>query len=204
MSQPHDLPQQLEAFRPYLRVLARTQLAGPLQQRLDASDIVQQTMLHAHQARATFRGASERELAGWLRQILARNLAQAMRDHHREKRDVRREQSLEADLLTSSLRLADLLGADQTGVEERAVRGETLLRLAAALEQMPDDQREAVELHYLRELPVSQVAAAMGRSVASVGGLLHRGLKRLRGLLGRDASSTSHASDASDSSEPAP
>lgn len=181
-----ELPEELEAFRSYLNVLARTQLARPLQRRLDASDIVQQTMLQAHQARETFRGASPGELAAWLRQILARNLAQALRDHQRDKRDLRREQSLETNLNTSSARLNDLLGADQTAVEDRAERGETLLQLAIALEQMPPDQRDAIELHYLHELPVSVVAERMERSVAAVGGLLHRGLKRLRGLLGTD------------------
>ena len=149
-----DLPDDLEVFRPYLNVLARTQLASSLQRRLDASDIVQQTMLHAHQAQKTFRGASKRELAGWLRQILAH----ALRDNLRDKRDLRRERSLEAELNASSVRLNDLLGDEQTAVEERAARDETLLHLALAFDQMPTEQRKAIELHYLQELPISEVA----------------------------------------------
>lgn len=141
-----DLPDDLEVFRPYLNVLARTQLASSLQRRLDASDIVQQTMLHAHQAQKTFRGASKRELA------------HALRDNLRDKRDLRRERSLEAELNASSVRLNDLLGDNQTAVEERAERGETLLHLALALDQMPTEQSKAIELHYLQELPISEVA----------------------------------------------
>ena len=44
-------------------------------------------------------------MAAWLRQILANNLANAVRDLGRAKRDVGRERSLEAALDTSSSRL---------------------------------------------------------------------------------------------------
>jgi DNA-directed RNA polymerase specialized sigma24 family protein len=67
----------LEHYRDYLRLLAR----------LDPSDIVQQTLLQAHQALDQFQGEGDAALAAWLRQILARNLAMALRDHARAKRD---------------------------------------------------------------------------------------------------------------------
>jgi DNA-directed RNA polymerase specialized sigma24 family protein len=40
-------------------------------------------LLQAYQALDQFRGQSEAEWAAWLRQILARNLAQALRDFGR-------------------------------------------------------------------------------------------------------------------------
>ena len=174
---------EIEQYRPYLGVLARMQLARSLQARMDASDVVQQTMLQAHQAIESFRGADENELAAWLRQILARNLMHALRDHQRDKRDLRREQSLEDEVHRSSARILDLLHDPQTDVSQRAERGEDLIRLANALDGIPEAQREAIERHYLQEAPVSEVAAAMERSVSAVGGLLHRGLKSLRQLL---------------------
>ena len=84
---------ELEQFRPYLQLLARLQLSPRLRSKLEPSDIVQQTLLHAHEARAQFRGRTEAEVAAWLRKILARNLAHALRDYGREKRDISREQS---------------------------------------------------------------------------------------------------------------
>ena len=87
----------LERFRSYLLLLARMKLDRKWRGKLDASDVVQQTMLEAHQALATFRGDNPAAQAAWLRQILARNLANAVRDLTRAKRDARREQALKAD-----------------------------------------------------------------------------------------------------------
>jgi RNA polymerase sigma-70 factor (ECF subfamily) len=68
----------LDRFRAYLALLARLHLDPDLRHRVDPSDIVQQTLLEAHQKRTQFRGGSDAELAAWLRQILVHNLADAV------------------------------------------------------------------------------------------------------------------------------
>ncbi len=173
----------LEGYRDYLRLLARTQLGPRLQAKLDASDVAQQALLQAHEARGQFRGTTEAERLAWLRAILANVLAAAARRFEARARDISRERSLEADLELSSSRLEGLFAADQTSPSQRAVRGEELLRLAAALSRLPDDQRQVVELHHLRGLPVAEVAEQMGRTRAAVVGLLFSGLRKLRQLL---------------------
>jgi RNA polymerase sigma-70 factor (ECF subfamily) len=173
----------LGRYRDYLRVLARLQLSASARAKLDASDIAQQAILHAHANRGQFRGATEAEWLGWLRAILANTLAATVREFNTAARDPNRERSLDAELEHSSTRLEGLLAADQSSPSAGAVRGEELLRLAAALGRLPDDQRRVVELHHLKGLTVAEVAAEIGRTRPAVVGLLFRGLKRLRALL---------------------
>jgi RNA polymerase sigma-70 factor (ECF subfamily) len=173
----------LEGYRDYLLLLARSRLDPRLRGRLDPSDIVQQTLLEAHRDAVQFRGSRDAERAVWLRQMLARNLANAARDHTRDRRDVNRERSLQASLDESSARLEAFLAADQSSPSQRLDRDEQLRRLATALAALPDGQREAVELRHLQGWPLTEIAAHLGRSPAAVAGLLHRGLAQLRTVL---------------------
>ena len=102
-------PAIVAKYEPYLRMLARTQMRRAYQAKIGASDMVQQAMLQAVQGLDGFRGKTEAEFRGWLRQILARHLCHLDRDLHRDKRDIRREQSMEQRLAQSSLRLEGLL-----------------------------------------------------------------------------------------------
>jgi RNA polymerase sigma-70 factor (ECF subfamily) len=177
---PPFAAEDLEPYRDYLRLLARLRLDPRLRARVDASDVVQQTFLQAHQALAGFRGSTDAELAAWLRQILARNLAHAARDHGRGRRDVGRERSLEAALAASSARLEAWLAAEQPSPSQQAERGEELLRLAQVLAGLPEAQREALVLHYWQGRTTPEIGRQLDRSPAAVAGLLKRGLKELR------------------------
>lgn len=183
MNAPSPIGPSLERCRNYLRLLARMQLDGPLRDKLEASDLVQQTLLEAFARQEQFRGQTEGELLAWLRQILAHNLADALRALGRAKRDVKLERSLEASLEHSSMRMAGCLAADHSSPSERAVRNEELLRLAEALTELPEAQREALILHHLQGLSLAETAVRLGRTEPAVAGLLHRGLKKLRELL---------------------
>src|SRR5262249_60717710 len=125
----------------YLRLVARLQVPQRLRGKLDASDLVQQSLLEAHRARAHLEGHSPAEQAAFLRRILANNLTDAIRKFTGAGRDVARERSFEADLAQSSARFEAWLAADQSSPSHRAVREEELLRLAQAIEQLPRDQR---------------------------------------------------------------
>ncbi len=175
-----DVGSELERFRPYLTILARMQFDQRLQAKLDPSDIIQQTMLQAHRGLPDHRGENSAQMAAWLRQILARNLTHALRDFHRDKRDVRRERSLQQQLDASSARLEKWIAAEQSTPSEIAERNEYVLQMAEALQQLPTDQRVAIELHYWHGWKLADIATHLERSVSAVGGLLHRGLKSLR------------------------
>src|ERR1700722_10093229 len=86
----------LTRYREYLLLLARVQIDPRLRAKLDASDVVQEALLKAHQALAQFRGETEQQLAAWLRTILANTLANLVRTIGRRKGDT--ERSLDSSL----------------------------------------------------------------------------------------------------------
>lgn len=184
MAEPENQPAELELekHRPYLVLLAQMNLGHGLQAKLDASDIVQQTLLEAHRKREQFRGQGEAELAAWLRQMLAYAIADLRRDYRRGKRDIARERALAVSLEDSSCQL-EALAAQHSSPSEKAVRHENMVRLAAALLKLPQDQRQAVELKHLQGLRIADIAGLLERSETAVGGLLRRGMTRLRDLL---------------------
>lgn len=183
-SQPVANFPPLERYREYLRLLARLQMDPRLRQKLDPSDVAQETLLQAHAKKEQFRGQSEAELTAWLRRILANTLAMSVRRYGRQRRDAALERSLELGIEASSVRLEAWLAIEDPGPSQQAERNELLLRLAAALEQLPQEQREALELRHLQGHSVAEIGQHMGRSEASVAGLLRRGLMRLREILG--------------------
>ncbi len=173
----------LERFRAYLLLLARLQLPAKLQSQLDASDVVQQTLLEAYRDLAQFRGKSDSELAGWLRQILARTIIESQRAAYRHKRDIRKQRSLEDVLNSSSQNIGSWCVASTPSPSSKAGLHEQALRLADALVQLPDAQRHAIILQTWQGLTLAQIGVEMEKTPEAVAGLLKRGLKRLRELL---------------------
>ena len=171
---------QIERFRDCLLQLARLQIDPQLRRQLDPSDVVQQTLLTAHEKLDQFRGTTEAELAGWLRAILANHLALAMR--RIAGHPVGRARSIQDAIDPSSVRMEAMLTQNDPSPGEAAEKAEQLLRLASALASLPDDQRTAIELRHLQGLSVAEVGKAMDRSIAAVAGLLHRGTISLHKL----------------------
>ncbi len=175
----HDFQQ----YRAYLYLLARSHIGPRHQARLDPSDIVQQSLLDAHRKQGQFRGSSEAERMAWLKQILANNLADAVRGLTRAKRDIARERSLDEQVGDSFSRVDGWLADVQASPSQQAVRSEELLGMADALANLPLAQREAIVLHHLQGLPLAEVGKQIDKTPAAVAGLLHRGLRRLRELM---------------------
>ena len=172
-----------EDYRAYLRQLAGLQLDPRLRAKLDASDVVQETLLEAYLALRDFQGHSEAEFVTWLSRILNRNLADAGRRFRRGARDVARERPLAAASEGSPSHSGAALGAEQPSPSQQVVANESLLRLVAALAQLPEDQRQALSLKHFQGWSAQAISRHLGRTEAAVAGLLRRGLQRLRQLL---------------------
>jgi len=175
--------EDLERYRPFLYLRALRQLGSRLRGKLDAADVVQETLLQAHEKLSQFRGRTQAELAAWLRTILDNTLAMAARQFQAGARDVARERSLQTGLGEATACRRARPAAAPPAPDEHALRQEQLLRLANALGKLPRDQRRAIELHHLEGQSLAEVADHMRRSKAAVVGLLFRGLRKLRRLL---------------------
>lgn len=169
----------LVRHRPLLLMLARMlcgRVARPFRNQIDPSDVVQESLLHAHRDRDQFGGATDDKLAAWLRQILRHRFQDVLR-----KLKVPLKHRVEVE--KTSRRIEDILSGGWTSPSERAIKVETLLRLAEALEQLDQPQQDAVRLRHLNGCSLVQIADQLERSESAVAGLIHRGLKRLRELM---------------------
>src|SRR5262249_36596014 len=152
-----------EHYRHYLKLLAQMQLDPRLQGKIDLSGVVQQTLLEAHQAWQQIQQQSLAQQTAWLRRVLANNLADEIRKFGTAKRDLAREQSLEAALEQSSVRLEMWLAADQSSPSQAVERQEQAVRLAEALGRLPDAQREALVLQHWHGWSLAEIAEHLGR-----------------------------------------
>ena len=155
-------------FERYAPLLLRSMLRE-LHMREEASDLVQQTFLQLHRARADF--DPSQKLKPWVFTI-AMNLK---REYFRRKKR-RPERSLELEPA-----LEPAVGA------LGAARVEARHTLARVMRDLPADQREVIELHWFDGLEFPEVAQVVGASVSAVKVRAHRGYVRLRQALGDDA-----------------
>jgi RNA polymerase sigma-70 factor (ECF subfamily) len=172
------------ACRNYVHVIAQTHVQSWLKAKVDASDLVQQTLLDAYRGINRFHGSSEAEWLGWLRTILQHNAADFVRRFHgAAKRQVGKEVALggsDSNPAADAARLADIHGETPS---QMLVRKEEELRMADALMHLAPDHREVIQLRNLQKLPFDDVARRMGRSRPAAQMLWLRAIQKLRELL---------------------
>lgn len=144
-----------ELFRRFAPRLLR--FARPLVGAAHAPDVVQLTFLKLHENRSKYRVGAK--VSSWLFTI-ARNTGL---DHVRaapQKREVR----VEADAPAPN-KARDTLALD---------------RVRAAVNDLPEEQREVVLLHWFGDLAFEEVASTLGLTAVAVRARAHRAYEKLR------------------------
>jgi RNA polymerase sigma-70 factor (ECF subfamily) len=189
---PPDVTEALEQFRAYLECLTAIQLDPRLRidprlrGRFGWSDVINVTLLEAAQDLERIQALAPPDQQRWLRTMLANNLVDRIRRELAKSRDCRLEQPLQAAVEESSCRLEAWQPVDDSTPSEQLIRQERALRLAEALGQLPERQREAIILQKWHGWKLARIAEHLGCTVGVVAGLQARGLARLRALVPAD------------------
>ena len=176
----------LECCRNYVNVIARTNVETWMRAKVDASDLVQQTMLEAYQGFQDFEGRTEAEWLGWLKQILAHNTHDFIRKFRAAKRDVKREVRMQPQSPNESAPGIDLSAQLQTP-SQFMIQNEREIELANAIAQLSEDYQEVIQLRNLQRLSFDEVAQRMGRTRGAVQMLWARALKQLQETLSQSS-----------------
>jgi RNA polymerase sigma-70 factor (ECF subfamily) len=161
----------------YLAAVARQELDPRLRSKGEVADLVQETFLKAYQHFDQFRGRTEAQLLGWLRQILRNNLADFSRRYHQVKRRLAAE--VTANGRTASAVQLELLCAATRSPSEEAIANEEACLLEHALDCLPEDYRQVLHLRHLEQYSFAEIGRRMDRSANAVEKLCLRAALRL-------------------------
>ena len=178
------LGQLLDRYRSYITLLVRLQLDHRLRIKVSESDIVQHSFFEAVRDFREFRGNSEAELAGWMRSIVARNLADTIRQYcQTQQRDIQLELSLEQELEESSAAFECAFVSPVSSPSQQASERERAVVLSDALAELPKPYREVVIRRHFEGKSFPEIAKEMGRSLDGVKNIWFRAFDQLRKVL---------------------
>ena len=168
----------IERFRPTLLSLAEAMISPALRGDLEASDLVQQTLLEAYHHVDKLVEMESKPFYAWLRTCLKHNVLDAVKHLKTQKQDLRRRIRT-SDLADSFDRLDRVLVADQTSPSQIAQRNEQISIFLHHLQDLPTNQRTAVIMKHLQGCSLRDIAQALNLTEPAVAGLLHRGRQHL-------------------------
>lgn len=175
-----ELEQLLDGCRRYISLVSVAMLDRRLQSKLGASDLVQDTLLEAHDCFDRFEGETEEELFAWLTTILKRRWYKS-RDHFygTAKRDVGREESLDGFQANGS---DALIEEDATPSAAVIARDEEQL-IRRGMARLPEEYRRVLILRNWERKSFGAIGKEMNRSPDAVRKLWGRAVEKLTGQL---------------------
>jgi RNA polymerase sigma-70 factor (ECF subfamily) len=171
---------------PYMLLCAREELDSDLRAQVRESDIVQQSLLEAHQDFPKFEGRDVQTLVKWLETILRSNVADL-----RRRFDARRRQGVEPDVSLDDSQSSFAQEIKQNLLDSGGdVAGSSAsdLELEQALSRLPEDYREVILMRHRDKLSFAQIGEQTGRSADAARMCWTRAVKRLQSeLTGEDS-----------------
>lgn len=167
------IEQLLVRHLPGLEAFVRLRMGAAMRGMLTAPDLVQSVCREVLEDLTDFEFRGEAPFRHWLYVRAENKLREKHRFHHADKRSVQKEVSLpDASTFLPAYRQMC------TPSQDLQVK-ETMQRVEAAFDLLPDDYREAITLHKLCGLSHAEIAERMNRSEGAVRNLVYRGISRL-------------------------
>jgi RNA polymerase sigma-70 factor (ECF subfamily) len=163
----------LEKLRPYLKALIRSWLGTDLARQLVDSDVVQESLLRIHQNFEQFRGQTVPELIGWVRRIAFHAACDRKRQLGQPGPDGAHRLQNEPDR--------------QPSPPEAVEREEEAVRLAVALERLPEARREVLRARLFEGASHAEISGRLGKSERAVRILFCRAVQQVRQILEAEA-----------------
>lgn len=153
------ITQLLECYREQLHRMITRRLDKRLAARIDASDIVQETLLVAAINLTQFAHQRPMPFYRWLRRLALQRMIDFERRHLRaQRRSVTREQWGHPNDNSSKQELVLQLISRVPDPHVAAVDAERVLALSRALDTLEHSQREILLLHYVEDLTLAEAA----------------------------------------------
>jgi RNA polymerase sigma-70 factor (ECF subfamily) len=184
------LAEFLVARHPQLMAFIDRRLGAALRRKMEPDDLYQEVSAEALRSLGEV-DLAQRDPFSWLCQVAERRIIDAHRRFFgSQKRDAGREVSLNAagggSTSTTRPGLLNLLVASMTSASSAFSRDQKQIRMLTALEQLPEEHREALRLRYLESMPSKQIAEKLGKSDGAIRVMLTRSLAKLQQILGTD------------------
>jgi RNA polymerase sigma-70 factor (subfamily 1) len=178
-----DVNRALEDYRAYLETLTFIHINPRLRSKVGLSDVVQVTLLEAWGEMEHIQALDAEERKCYLRRMLVNNMIETIQKFLAQKRDYRREQTIEAVAEQSSRRLIDWMAAEESSLYTKLIKKEKRLRVLEALSQLPQREREALSLQMYHGWTLDEIAEYLECTANAVAGLQRRARGRLRETL---------------------
>jgi RNA polymerase sigma-70 factor, ECF subfamily len=163
----------LRRSQPALEKWATLRMGNNAPAGLRPSDVAQEAALRAVQNFAHFQGQSEGEWLAWFKRVFETQAEDMRRHAGRQKRD-------DSDAVSLDSPEALRQPAVQRTPTQYTLDGEKGRRLLAHMDELPEDQRQALLSELLENVPRRELAARLERSEEAVGSLIQRALRTLK------------------------
>ena len=181
----------LGQVREPLRRVIDLRLDPVLARRVDASDIVQDVLLEANRRLSEYLRSPDMPFHLWVRHLAQDRIIDTHRRHRvAQRRSLDREQPIARPAWTDESEnslVAQFIDAEKTPASA-AIQGELARRLAAAVNELSEDDREIVLMRHHEQLANQDVARLLGLTEAAASMRYLRALRRLRAILLPDQS----------------